>query len=68
MKKIVILLMTCMACAFASQASDEIEFTTVLENGITPVKTRTAVARAGTMRPSALLRPSCFERRVKSMT
>ena len=45
MKKIVVFLMTCMACAFASQASDEIVFTTVLENGITPVKNQN---RSGT--------------------
>lgn len=30
--------MMCLACAFAGQAADEIVFTTVLENPITPVK------------------------------
>ena len=45
MKKITIALMMCLACAFAGQAADEIVFTTVLENPITPVKNQN---RSGT--------------------
>ena len=37
--------MMCLACAFACQAADEIVFTTVLQNGITPVKNQN---RSGT--------------------
>ena len=37
--------MMCLACAFAGQAADEIVFTTVLENPITPVKNQN---RSGT--------------------
>ena len=38
-------LIMCLVCAFGAQASDEIVFTTVLENGITPVKNQN---RSGT--------------------
>ena len=37
--------MMCLTCAFACQATDEIVFTTVLQNGITPVKNQN---RSGT--------------------
>ena len=37
MKKTIFALMLCLGCLFGSQANDGIVFTTVLENGITPV-------------------------------
>ena len=45
MKKILLLLTLCLVCYFGVQAADEIVFTTVLENGITPVKNQN---RSGT--------------------
>ena len=45
MKKKAIATMMCLACVLASLASDEIVFTTVLENPITPVKNQ---SRSGT--------------------
>ena len=38
-------MLMCLACSFCAMATDEIVFTTVLENGITPVKNQN---RSGT--------------------
>jgi len=44
-KTIIYIMLMCMSCATFAQASDEIMFKTVLENGITPVKNQ---SRSGT--------------------
>ena len=44
MKKVIIMLM-CLGCMLSAHAADEIVFTTVLENAITPVKNQN---RSGT--------------------